>query len=167
MFKINQDCPECEVTVQTDDPSCGNLEKGAVKVRGVKIQGTWSLLRQPQASLPMRNTRPGGESLCHRDVTTFQESLSQLQAAGGTHSLPPTRQRGEHAPNPSKAVCLFFHHCPPGLKTVKPWPRVSALQRDTPGWGQLCLLLTPPPPHPIVSLGGREAPSGGSHLAWG
>ena len=36
MFKINPDCPEYGITVRTDDPSCGNLEKGATNVGSMK-----------------------------------------------------------------------------------------------------------------------------------
>lgn len=79
-------------------------------------KGTWSLLRAPQALVPRRHTRPslsyclcwGGEPLCHRDITSFQESLTQLGASGRTtHFLQPGR--GGAVPHPRQSwACSFI-----------------------------------------------------------
>ena len=86
-------------------------------------EGTWSLLRAPQALMPRRHTRPslsyclcwGREPLCHHDITSFQEtmtsfqeSLTQLGASGRTtHFLQPVR--GGAVPHPRQSwACSFI-----------------------------------------------------------
>lgn len=67
MHKINQDCPEHGVTDGTDDPGCGNLEKGATEVGGSRWPAKSRGLGHSEESLSLgaRETHSNRHSLSY------------------------------------------------------------------------------------------------------
>lgn len=93
-----------------------------------------------------------GDLRCPRDITSFQEPLSQLQALG-QDPLTSSRQAEGGAPWPLPGCGPVFPRCcPPELETGGAWPRLGQPAKGTKG-------VVPAAPTPTcVPTHGGEAP---------
>ena len=155
-LRINQDCPKYGFTVGTDDPSCGNLEKGATnrggmewpargKERGHSTESPRPRCRQ-DTLVTHSPTDFSGEGNCYVTMTSPPSRnhwVSLGPEAGPLTSSNPAE--GEHSPTPSRAGPVPSPLCP----RTQEW--VSLAKRHT-GWCHPC------PPPLGSSCRGRGAP---------